>query len=565
MHPARSRYSLLALAWLLPSLASAQVVINEIMYAPLAPEPEWIELFNAGPTAVDVGGWTVQDAGATKRTIPPAVIPSGGYLLLTKDTTKLLAIRLIASPMLQFSLPSLNNSGDIVALRDGASRTIDSLRYASAWGGNGGISLERRFPSALATADTSWGNSTSPTGATPGKKNSLSPAERNISILGIGFDARQVAARVLLGNTGSATAAGAKAVLYYDADGDGIGSAAEELSHRDLSSIDAGDSLLLSLAWTRPLTDRGEAGIVEIAMTGDERTEDNAASFLARDEAADSGVVVNEIMFDPLDIAGESGAEYIELHNRSSRMVMLAGWQIEDGSHRVQALLPVQDLPPGGYVVIAGDSTLYGAFPNLRDSTNVILTGSASLSLNNDEDDIVLRNASGTPIDSVHYSGSWHRSGQGGTKGIALERISAGGSSTDRRNWSSSVASPGGTPGSINSISIPVTASDATLAVSPETISPDGDGFEDFARVTYRLPSTTSRIIVDLYDRRGHHVRQIASNEGAGAEGELILDGYDDAGRPLAPGIYLLRLESYDEGGTGLTIARATVVIARKL
>lgn len=278
-------------------------------------------------------------------------------------------------------------------------------------------------------------------------------------------------------------------------------------------------------------------------------------------------IVINEIMYDPLTFGRTTTAEYVELYNRNAVPVKIAGWKIFDGTGTAQATLPVgsPQIAPQGYLVIASDTTIYLRFPDLRDSSNVVLIGKSSFSLNLDEDEVVLRTGNGVTVDSLHYDDNWQREDIGETKGIALERISATSASTDERNWSSSAASEGGTPGGRNSLEIPVSVIDAVVMVDPPVVSPDDDGFEDFTRISFRLPISTARIVATIYDRYGRSIRLLANNELAAAQGELIWDGRDDDGRPLSIGFYLVRVEAYDDGGGGLRVAQAMVVVARKL
>lgn len=74
--------------------ASAQVVINEVMtdnataFANEDTYPDWVELYNTGSSAVDLGGWTLTDDPTnTARFVFRAgtVIPARGYLLVFCD------------------------------------------------------------------------------------------------------------------------------------------------------------------------------------------------------------------------------------------------------------------------------------------------------------------------------------------------------------------------------------------------------------------------------------------------------------------------------------------------
>lgn len=278
-------------------------------------------------------------------------------------------------------------------------------------------------------------------------------------------------------------------------------------------------------------------------------------------------IVITEIMFDPLPVGRESGAEYVELYNNTSIPIDIAGWKLHDATGKAQATIPARTpgIEPGGRLLLASDTTLFFRFPYLRDSPNVLIFNLSSFGLNADGDEIVLRDTDGRAIDSLAYSSKWHRRDFGEMKGIALERISMTAGSTDPRNWSSSAAPLGGTPAMANTVAIAPVVYRAELTVDPPTLSPDGDGYNDFSRVSYNLPTRNARITALVYDRQGRAVRHLASNEPAAARGELIWDGRDDDGRPLAPGIFIVRIEAYDDDGRRLLIARGTAVVARRL
>ena len=67
-----------AFHWALPHTASAQVVINEFQYDDTGTpdDREFIELYNAGPAAVDLTGWTLGGYDTATAT-PSATLPVG--------------------------------------------------------------------------------------------------------------------------------------------------------------------------------------------------------------------------------------------------------------------------------------------------------------------------------------------------------------------------------------------------------------------------------------------------------------------------------------------------------
>lgn len=273
-------------------------------------------------------------------------------------------------------------------------------------------------------------------------------------------------------------------------------------------------------------------------------------------------VLITEIMYDPVS---DRGSEYVELHNAGIATVSLRNWKIVDATGKTQATLARSaSIAPGAYLVIAADSLLYEQFPALRDSDCVRILGRSSLGLNSSGDEVVLRDASGTTVDSVPYLPTWHRPDLDDADGTSLERASMSAASADARTWSSSVARSGGTPGAASSIALEPRVAQAELAVEPPTVSPDADGFQDVTRISWRLPMRTARVMLTLHDRQGRLIDRIVNNELGGAEGEVVWRGYDPHGMPLAPEIYVLRIEAYDPVGIALATARAGIVVARR-
>lgn len=163
----------------LPALAQApapgDLVINEIMYDPPSPQPsgnEWIEVLNVSGQTLDVSDLAVSDGGTPSAGVPAGTtIPDGGYLVLVDNGVTFAA----AYPGVAFvelaGFPTLNNTGDRLALvLNGAE--IDAVPYRPSWGGSD-ASLERRDPLGPSTAAANFGTTTDPEFGTPGEENSL--------------------------------------------------------------------------------------------------------------------------------------------------------------------------------------------------------------------------------------------------------------------------------------------------------------------------------------------------------------------------------------------------------
>ncbi|MDX1908855.1 MAG: lamin tail domain-containing protein [Bacteroidia bacterium] len=171
-------------------------------------------------------------------------------------------------------------------------------------------------------------------------------------------------------------------------------------------------------------------------------------------------VVINEIMADPTPVVGLPDAEYLELHNRTSETFDLAGWTLTNGT--TTATLPAYLLPPGGYLILCA-TALTGGFQPF----GPVLGLSPMPALTNGGDNLSLKSATGTPVDSVIYTISWYGDPDRDDGGYALERINPNPTGCGpRSNWKASVAEAGGTPGTVNSV-----FSTAIPTTPPELVS----------------------------------------------------------------------------------------------
>ena len=138
------RHLLALFALLACGTAAAEIIISEIMYNPQGSDiqagefnKEWVEIFNSGSGAVDLGGWTLEDLQDGQVSTP---IPAGTMLLpsealvLTGDAASFDAnwggginrVELGSFPTLA-NAPSPSN--EIVAIRDSASVIRDLVNY----------------------------------------------------------------------------------------------------------------------------------------------------------------------------------------------------------------------------------------------------------------------------------------------------------------------------------------------------------------------------------------------------------------------------------------------------
>ncbi|KPL10488.1 hypothetical protein AMJ71_02960 [candidate division TA06 bacterium SM1_40] len=154
----------------------AGVVLNEIMYRPLPSCSEWIELLNTRPQEISLEDFSIEDDdSARSHRLQSVFLASGAYLVLVDDSLEFVTEHSTVTPIAvpDGGLPSLDDIGDLLRLRDREGSVIDSVCYDHDWGGERGISLERVNPAFPSNDPHNWGSSVAHKGATPGKRNSI--------------------------------------------------------------------------------------------------------------------------------------------------------------------------------------------------------------------------------------------------------------------------------------------------------------------------------------------------------------------------------------------------------
>lgn len=179
--------ALLLFIALLPSAASADVVISEIMYDLESGSDtgrEWIEVFNAGSTSIRFVDWKLFEAETNHGVSAVGSgeeLASGAYAIIADNPTKFLADWPGFSGLLFDSAFSLSNSGETLATHTPPPdfAASDSVTYQSAWGAAGdGQALQR-----ASTGGTSFtpGAPTPGSGALTADTSGTSPAPSNTS------------------------------------------------------------------------------------------------------------------------------------------------------------------------------------------------------------------------------------------------------------------------------------------------------------------------------------------------------------------------------------------------
>jgi len=216
-------------------------------------------------------------------------------------------------------------------------------------------------------------------------------------------------------------------------------------------------------------------------------------------------VVVNEIMYAPSPPTNE----FIELYNRSGTAIALDELAFADANRAYEPVTTTDTmLASGDYVVLVRSPEEFKtAFPSVA-----FLAPGDWAAYNNGGDTVFLRHTpSETVIDSVPYDPSW-----GGNDGRSLARIDPAGPSDMARNFATSVADAGATPGRQNSVFDPdvtpptlVTAGpsrdgDSLTVVFSEPVAPSTVSADAFQLENTNTPSITAAQVSASAPRRVH-------------------------------------------------------------
>ena len=138
--------------------SSAKVVVTELMPDPQAvadTQGEWLELYNAGTSAVNLSGWKLADSSGNSHTIAASLsLGVGQYLVLGNNSNQ--ATNGGVPVAYSYGGWNLANSADQVLLYDTTGALADQVSYDSSWGVASGASLSLKNPALDNSLASSW-------------------------------------------------------------------------------------------------------------------------------------------------------------------------------------------------------------------------------------------------------------------------------------------------------------------------------------------------------------------------------------------------------------------------
>jgi len=261
-------------------------------------------------------------------------------------------------------------------------------------------------------------------------------------------------------------------------------------------------------------------------------------------------VIINEVMFNSPD----SSAEYIEIYNRSDKLLDVSGviftTRKTDGTLNSGNSIPAQtSMLPDSYLALTSDAAKVRKFHACPDISNILTTDWNTL--NNESATLVLTNAAkDTVYEELTYNVKWHHSLVKNPKGVALERINPQLPTQNPASWHSAASEVNyGTPGYKNSQYRELDQGaeiEKFVWTEPECFSPDNDGVDDVCFIHYKTDAVGYVANAVILNVVGVKIFQLASNILLSTEGFITWDGRTDKGKNANVGIYVLYFEMFN-------------------
>ena len=544
------------------------IVIDEIIADPTPqvslPNAEWIELKNTTAFPINLQGWKIGDISGLSGGMPNFILRPDSFVIVCTGSA-VPALAAFGTTISVSSFPSLDNNGELLYLRDATGRLIHSVNYSINWYQNelkkdGGWTLEMIDTKNPCSGFSNWKASTDTRGGTPGKKNAVD-----------GVNTDQAAPKLLRAYASDSlnitlvfdepldSLKAATAASYSISDGIGIPSNAVTVSPGfDKVNLKLATALARNKVYT----------VTASAVTdcvGNAISSSNTAR-VGLSEVADSlSIVINEILFNP----PSAGSDYVEIYNRSNKIIDLKQTYIANRNTTgiVSSIAQLSAAPylffPEDFMVIT-ENVDWVKSSFITKNPGAFITIATMPSFNDDAGDVIILNAQGNITDELKYTDKWHFKLLDNKEGVALERIDYNASTQSQDNWHSAATNVNyGTPTYKNSQFRINDGVQGEVKLSPEIVSPDNDGHDDFATIDYSFPESGNVASITIFDASGRPVRYLQRNALCGTSGSFRWDGLGEKNQQLTTGVYVVFTEVFNLNGKKKHF-KTPIVVARK-
>ena len=508
-------------------------VMNEIMFAPLSTNQEWIEIFNRTECAYSVHNLRIMDASGSIISFD-GDIPPMDFIVVCQDTILFLQIYPEADPEKVIFAPqwtSLNNTNEVLIFTDEFQTKFDSTSYN---GANCPVdfSIERVNP--FDDEDIQWNICTDSLG-TPTFPNNVLPMQFDLSLefTEMQINENSIDHSIIIRNIGLENIFD----IIISCDLIINGEYPSENIFTDEISLE--DSIIYE--FTTDIVQDGYFSFLYEAISEDDMNQDNNIDFSFYNSGSLS-FVINEVMYDP---DGDE-PEWIEIINNIiipdlTEIILV----VDEDTLEIPYCNEI-------YYLVTGSNSDADSLRTKYDLDDIsILTGLSSLSNNGEQ--MVLMDECGNLIEEFFYLPDWNDE----LDGVSIERVNPEITAV-AQNWGPSTG--GSTPGRENSIFVQKLPNNTKLNAAPNPFSPYRDERTIFS---YTLPEVLSTVTLRIFDLKGRMVRKLVDQILHSSEGNIIWDGRNDNGKKLPVGVYIVLMQATARESEKVYSKKITVVIGK--
>ncbi len=537
-----------------------EVVINELMVDPNPPqglpESEYIELFNATTDKYfQLEGWKISTT-SSQAILPAFALAPGSFVVFVNNGQLPFFADIPNSAGFSLSSTAFTNAGTMVSLLDPQDMLVDRVAYTDQWYADpdragGGWSLEQVNPFHPCSTMDNWAASQAAEGGTPGTQNILfdpAPDTEPPMLL----SAFMVDSTLVQLHFSEAMDLASLEMGEYSID-----------PFLDITGVDISSErrVWLTLADEPQIGTTYTVTVTNVYDCSGNAIGGNTAQIAIPELVAPGDVVINEVLYD----TETGGSDFVELYNRSNKVIDLAGMKI--GRELTDtARIITEDawiLMPGTYAVATSSiANVERQYPQSLTDRSIQMN---LPSFTNTEGTVILMGADNEVIDQFRYHDNMHFALISRTKGFSLERIDPFRQTQDPTNWQTASEMAGrATPGYENSQYSPAPEAAGTMTIDPPIFSPDNDGHQDVVTITYEFNDHGFVGTLIIFDTAGREVKRLLNSHLLGTSGSVSWDGVMENGSKGRMGPYIVMLEAFDIDGN-LERFKQTITLAHYL
>lgn len=528
------------------------IVIDEIFPDPSPavglPNSEFLELKNNSGRIINLKNWKISD-GSSTATISTNFLLGIDSFLIVCSSSALPSFAVFGNAVSVSSFPSLNNDADQLMLISPEGVIIHAIQYDITWYKNdlkkeGGWSLEMIDTRNPCNGSNNWIASTDKQGGSPGKKNSVSADNPDTNPPALVRSYAIDSSSIVLVFDESLDSLSASIISSYSINGKTPAKAIPLPPFYKEVRISLTEYLSIQKTYTINVTAVNDCAGNSIGIL-------NSTRAGLPEPVNKNDLLINEILFNPLP----EGVDYVEIYNNSNKIADLSKLHLAN-RNSTGNLINMVSLSSSPYLIFPGDFLVFTE-NRIQVQRQYAVSSSQWLielpsmpSLPDDKGQLVLLNEQGLVLDEVPYDQQWHFTLLSSKDGVALERMDYTKASDDKTNWTSAASTVGyGTPTNRNSQYLASQQTRGSFSVSPTVFSPNNDGFDDFALMSYTFTSNNLVGNINVYDMSGRIVRILGNQLTLSQTGTFRWDGMNDLQQALPSGIYIVLFEVFGLDG----------------